>query len=82
LRIQIPVKLAAGEYVVEASVRVSEGDTASYFRIVVVSRSTRPAPAVGVESWRGTTLLRQGLSRSVEPIATESSHDRVRRCLM
>ncbi len=35
-RVQIPVKLAAGEYVVEVSVRVPEGDAAYYFRIVVV----------------------------------------------
>ena len=35
-RVQIPVKLAAGEYVVEASVRVPEGDAAYYFRVVVV----------------------------------------------
>lgn len=35
-RVQIPVKLAAGEYVVEVSVRVPEGDATYYFRIVVV----------------------------------------------
>ena len=35
-RVQIPVKLAAGEYVVEVSVRTPEGDAAYYFRIVVV----------------------------------------------
>ena len=35
-RVQIPVKLAAGQYVVEASVRVPEGDAAYYFRVVVV----------------------------------------------
>jgi len=35
-RVQIPVKLAAGEYVVEVSVRVPEGDAAYYFRVVVV----------------------------------------------
>jgi hypothetical protein len=35
-RVQIPVKLAAGEYVVEVSVRIPEGDAAYYFRIVVV----------------------------------------------
>jgi hypothetical protein len=35
-RVQIPVKLPAGEYVVEVSVRVSEGDAAYYFRVVVV----------------------------------------------
>jgi len=35
-RVQIPVKLAAGEYVVETSVRVPEGDAAYYFRVVVV----------------------------------------------
>ena len=33
---QIPVKLAAGEYIVEVSVRPPEGDAAYYFRIVVV----------------------------------------------
>ena len=35
-RVQIPVKLAAGEYVVEVSVRVPEGDAVYYFRVVVV----------------------------------------------
>jgi hypothetical protein len=35
-RLQIPVKLAAGEYVVEVSVRVPEGDAAYYFRVLVV----------------------------------------------
>ena len=35
-RVQIPVKLAAGEYVVEVSVRVPEGDAAYYSRVVVV----------------------------------------------
>jgi hypothetical protein len=35
-RVQFPVKLAAGEYVVEVSVRVPEGDAAYYFRVVVV----------------------------------------------
>jgi len=35
-RVQIPVKLAAGEYVVEVSVQVPEGDAAYYFRVVVV----------------------------------------------
>jgi hypothetical protein len=35
-RVQIPVKLAAGEYVVEVSVRVPEGEAAYYFRLVVV----------------------------------------------
>jgi hypothetical protein len=35
-RVQIPVKLAAGEYIVEVSVRVPEGDAAYYFRVVVV----------------------------------------------
>jgi hypothetical protein len=35
-RVQIPVKLAVGEYVVEVSVRVPEGDAAYYFRVVVV----------------------------------------------
>ena len=35
-RVQIPVKLAAGQYVVEASVRVPEGDAAYHFRVVVV----------------------------------------------
>jgi hypothetical protein len=35
-RVQIPVKLAAGKYVVEVSVRVPEGDAAYYFRVVVV----------------------------------------------
>jgi hypothetical protein len=35
-RVQFPVKLAAGEYVVEVSVRAPEGDAAYYFRIVVV----------------------------------------------
>jgi hypothetical protein len=35
-RAQIPVKLAVGEYVVEVSVRVPEGDAAYYFRVVVV----------------------------------------------
>jgi hypothetical protein len=35
-RVQIPVTLAAGEYVMEVSVRVPEGDAAYYFRIVVV----------------------------------------------
>ena len=35
-RAQIPVKLAAGEYVVDVSVRVPEGDAAYYFRVVVV----------------------------------------------
>jgi hypothetical protein len=35
-RVQIPVKLAAGEYVIQVSVRVPEGDAAYYFRIVVV----------------------------------------------
>jgi hypothetical protein len=35
-RVQIPVKLAAGEYVVEVSVRVPEGNAAYYFRVVVV----------------------------------------------
>lgn len=35
-RVQIPIKLAAGEYVVEVSVRVPEGDAAYYFRVVVV----------------------------------------------
>jgi hypothetical protein len=35
-RVQIPVKLAEGEYVVEVSVRVPEGDAAYYFRVVVV----------------------------------------------
>jgi hypothetical protein len=34
--VQIPVKLAAGEYVVEVSVRMPEGDAAYYFRVVVV----------------------------------------------
>jgi hypothetical protein len=34
--VQIPVKLAAGEYVVEVSVQVPEGDAAYYFRVVVV----------------------------------------------
>ncbi len=34
-RVQIPVKLAAGGYVLEVSVRVLEGDAAYYFRIVV-----------------------------------------------
>jgi hypothetical protein len=35
-RVQIPVKLAAGEYVVEVSARVPEGDATYYFRVVVV----------------------------------------------
>ena len=35
-RVQIQVKLAAGEYVVEVSVRAPEGDAAYYFRVVVV----------------------------------------------
>ena len=35
-RVQIPVKLAAGEYVLEVSVRVPEGDAAYYFRVVVM----------------------------------------------
>ena len=35
-RVQIPVKLATDEYVVEVSVRAPEGDAAYYFRIVVV----------------------------------------------
>jgi hypothetical protein len=35
-RVQIPVKLAAGEYVVEVSVREPKGDVAYYFRVVVV----------------------------------------------
>jgi hypothetical protein len=35
-RVQIPVKLATDEYVVEAYVRAPEGDAAYYFRIVVV----------------------------------------------
>jgi hypothetical protein len=35
-RAQIPVGLPEGEYVVEISVRVPEGDTAYYFRVVVV----------------------------------------------
>ena len=35
-RVQIPVNLAAGEYVVEVSVRVPKGDAAYYFRVVVV----------------------------------------------
>jgi hypothetical protein len=34
--VQIPVNLAAGEYVVEVSVRVPKGDAAYYFRVVVV----------------------------------------------
>lgn len=35
-RVQIPVKLATDEYVVEVYVRAPEGDAAYYFRIVVV----------------------------------------------
>jgi hypothetical protein len=35
-RSQIPVTLAAGEYIIEVSVRVSEGDATYYFRVVVV----------------------------------------------
>ena len=35
-RVQIPIKLAAGEYVIEVSVRVPAGDVAYYFRVVVV----------------------------------------------
>jgi hypothetical protein len=35
-RAQIPVGLPEGEYVVEISVRVPEGDAAYYFRVVVV----------------------------------------------
>jgi hypothetical protein len=35
-RVQIPVKLATDEYVVEVSIRAPEGDAAYYFRIVVV----------------------------------------------
>ena len=35
-RVQFPVKLEAGEYVVEASVRAPEGDAAYYFRVAVV----------------------------------------------
>lgn len=35
-RAQIPVGLPEGEYVVEVSVQVPEGDTAYYFRVVVV----------------------------------------------
>lgn len=35
-RVQIPVKLPAGEYVVEVSIRVPEGDATYYFRVVVV----------------------------------------------
>jgi hypothetical protein len=35
-RAQIPVKLAAGEYVIEVSVWVPEGDATYYFRVVVV----------------------------------------------
>jgi hypothetical protein len=35
-RVQIPVKLATNEYVVEVYVRAPEGDAAYYFRIVVV----------------------------------------------
>jgi hypothetical protein len=34
--VQIPVKVAAGEYVFEVSVRAPEGDVAYYFRVVVV----------------------------------------------
>ena len=35
-RSQIPVKLAAGKYIIEVSVRVLEGDDTYYFRVVVV----------------------------------------------
>ena len=35
-RAQMPVELPEGEYVVEVSVRVPEGDAAYYFRVVVV----------------------------------------------
>ena len=34
-RSQIPVKLAAGKYIIEVSVRVLEGDATYYFRVVV-----------------------------------------------
>ena len=34
-RAQVPVKLSAGEYVVEVSIVVPEGDAAYYFRVVV-----------------------------------------------
>jgi hypothetical protein len=34
-RAQVPVKLSAGEYVVEISIVVPEGDAAYYFRVVV-----------------------------------------------
>lgn len=34
-RVQFPVELPEGEYVVEVSVRVPEGDAAYYFRVVV-----------------------------------------------
>ncbi len=43
-RVQIPVKLAAGQYVVEASVRVPEGDAAYYFRVAVGVTSLGRAP--------------------------------------
>ena len=35
-RAQIPVKLAAGEYVIEVSVWLPEGYATYYFRVVVV----------------------------------------------
>jgi hypothetical protein len=35
-RSQIPVTLAAGEYIIEVSVRVPEGDATYYFCVVVV----------------------------------------------
>lgn len=35
-RAQMPVELPEGEYVVEVSVRVPEGDAAYYFRVIVV----------------------------------------------
>jgi hypothetical protein len=35
-RVQFPVELPTGEYIVEVSVRVPEGDAAYYFRVVVV----------------------------------------------
>jgi hypothetical protein len=34
--VQFPVELPTGEYIVEVSVRVPEGDAAYYFRVVVV----------------------------------------------
>ena len=35
-RVQFQVELPEGQYVVEVSVRVPEGDAAYYFRVVVV----------------------------------------------